>query len=182
MLSMWDGKKYQIPNARVIERYKYVKKHASLFDGLKVLDLGCNAGLFALPLIDHVEHYIGIESEPKYYNQAVMTKKVLGEKMTVLKVRIGDVDFETMDCNALIVSRVLYYLDDETIERIRTQLLPKCKVVLLINGTRPKKKKSNSWDFWKRESATTFLERFNREYEPGAEGASYRIIAERQGV
>ena len=179
LLNSWEGKKYQIPNRRVTERFKYVKKHAKKFEGLTVLDLGCNAALYALPLVDHVKGYVGVEGADKYYVQAVDTVEILGRKARVFKSRIEDLDFMQLDCDALIVSRVLYYLSDECLGRIQEQLLPKCKVVLMINGTRKKKEKRNSWNFWNCEAGVRFLRGFSCNIEKGEEGASYRILGER---
>jgi len=179
LLHAWNGKKYQIPNDRVMERYRYVKKHAGMFKDKKVLDLGCNAALYALPLLDYVERYIGIEGTAKYYNQAEKTKEILGDKVVVVRARIEELDLGAIDCNALIVSRILYYLDDVTLDRIQRELLPKCDVVLMINGTRPKQQKRNSWEFWHRDNGIKFLENFGMEIDMGDERASYRIMASR---
>ena len=107
------------------------------------------------------------------------TEKILGDKVRIWKKGIEDIDFATVHFDGLIVSRVLYYLSDKTLQDITDYVLPTCKVVLMINGTREKKVKSNSWDFWDRNQGMKFLDSFNRELEMGAERASYRIIATR---
>ena len=179
LLKVWPNKHYQKPNGRVIERYKYVKRYAPLFEGLDVLDLGCNAALFAIPIIKYARMYTGVEGADKYYEQAVHTKKLLGSRVNIIKDRIENLRLENSNYRGLIVSRVLYYVSDEAIEVIQKQLLPNCKVVLMINGTRSKRVKSNSWDFWKPESGLKFLEGFETTLTKGAEKASYRIIATR---
>ena len=179
LMSLWHGKKYQIPNKRVIERYKYVKKCAPHFKDMTVLDLGCNAALFALLVIKYAKEYIGVEGEEKYYLQAQKTAKYLGDKVSIIRSEIESLDFSTLNVEGLIVSRILYYVSDEAIARIKQQLLPKCKVVLMINGTRKKKHKCNSWNFWKRDAGTSFLDSFDQQKEMGEEGASYRILGQR---
>jgi len=176
LIKKWHGKIYHVPNKRVVERYNFIKRNAKLLTGDHVLDLGCNAALFAVPIMKYADYYIGIESEEKYYRQADITQKYV-KNVLIVKEDIDAVDFTNVYCSALIASRILYYLSDKTIERIRKQLLPKCRTVLLINGMRPKKKKCNSWDFWKPSAGTKFLEGFDGKLEIGHEKASYRIVA-----
>lgn len=179
LLKEWPGKVYQLKNSRVRERYKFVRDNAEHFRNKKVLDIGCNAALFATILADKVESYWGLEKEGKYFNQANMTVKKIGKQdIRVIKTRFGELN-HVLDVDALILSRVLYYLPDEDIEFLQDKYLPRCNVVLFICGAIEKKKRVNSWGFHNIESIFTLLKGFEIQHRWSSDRKLYMGMATR---
>lgn len=181
LIKEWGGKVYQVKNKRVRERMDYFKKIAPVFKGRDILEFGCNAGLFCLPLAKHAKSYTGIEKAKKYYKQALVTKKYLPPEFKFMNMTVEMFlkRESAFKYNALILSRVLYYFSDEVIEQISSKVLPKCDVVVIICGLKPKKECPNNYKFWKPSSCMEFLKDFKCEFRYDSEKAFFMIKGER---
>ena len=78
LIKEWSGKVYQTKNKRVRERFNYFKRIASDLKDRDILEFGCNAGLFCLPLAKYAKSYTGIEKAEKYYKDEQQVKVLDG--------------------------------------------------------------------------------------------------------
>jgi len=170
LLKKWDGKVYQRPNERVIQRLKWFSKKAKLLKGLNVLEIGCNAGLMAVDANKYVNMYIGSERKEEYYQQALVTKKSCKlEKCTFIKAGFFDAGvfaFENFDNSdtAIILSRVLYHLWDKDVKLV-LEYLYACNIAIVICGTKGKGRTHNDYDFAKPENVTKFFKSVGMDFK-----------------
>lgn len=178
LINKWSkiGKIYQGRNKRVVTRLRWFDKHLTLLDGLNVLEVGCNAGLFAIGICKHCSWYVGLEPKENYYKQALITKEYINHSLGLAPFH-ADVAFffnrglkdyfdkdknwlmpnkKLMAPNALILSRVLYYLTNEDIEALKV-ILKTCKYALVFCGS-AKDRGNNKYGFHKAENVGKFFE------------------------
>lgn len=152
LIKKWSkhGKVYQTKNKRVKQRLDWFEKQAPYLDGLNVLEIGCNAGLFMVDANKWVNRYVGLEPKEEYYNQAKITHKyfklercVVARETFKSAINSGGIINHT---NAIIVSRVLYWMTDSEIKLFKS-MLPKIKVVIVICGKQKKNNDRNTYNF-----------------------------------
>jgi len=159
IISRFSKKVYQNLNERVVQRLNWWIKTASLLKNKTVLDCGTNAGLFAVEGCKYASHYFGIDKKSNYLAQAQKTKEVAKlDNATFLNVSLGQFA-ATVKFDAIILSRVLYHLDEHEINLLRDDILPKCEIALVICGSKPKGERNhNSYKFHKEKSVEKFFE------------------------
>ncbi|MCP4651212.1 MAG: hypothetical protein GY853_14185 [PVC group bacterium] len=155
LIKKWSkhGNVYQNRNERVLQRMKWFKNAMHLIEGLDVLEIGCNAGLFAAIAKDKYKTYTGLEKKENYFKQALETQKAcLLHYAEFLNISLKDIiggGFKHEEINAVILSRVLYHMYDDEIDYLKYQMLPNCRVALVICGTKGKNRTHNEYDFTK---------------------------------
>ena len=152
----WMGQVYQKwPSAKWGETVPYLW----YLHGLRVLDVGCNAGLYSYAISRSAEAIWGIEKNAHYAEQArhTYTKIAIpgevfcGSFLEFTKHR--DVDY-----NGLYALSVLYYFTEEELDLLVKEVMPRCKIVMLVSRENKKKKRWNN-DLFKAENLVKLLER-----------------------
>ena len=181
LIKQWPGKAYQTKNKRVRERMDYFKKIAPDFKDKDILEFGCNAGLFCLPLAKYAKSYTGIEKAHKYYKQALVTGKHLPDTFKFMNISAEEFlkEEHRFKYDALILSRVLYYFSEDVVEQIVERVLPRCDIVTIICGLKSKKECPNNYKFWKPSSCMEFLKDFDCEFKYDSEKAFFMIQGKR---
>lgn len=103
-----------------------IEKNIDFFAGAKVLELGCNAGMYAYHLCPYIESYIGIELDKHYFQQAMITLE--GKKTRILNNSFEDVDLEPLDYDLFLASYVLHHLNEKEVEKLNV-VFKKCNKV-----------------------------------------------------
>jgi cyclopropane fatty-acyl-phospholipid synthase-like methyltransferase len=126
-----DFELYQFENPRsrnVIDNLDYLAD-------CRVLDVGCNSGIYSLLLAANAAHVHGIDVNAKYLEAAEAAKQyfrehvysvdnVSFERTTLSQLRARETNFD-----AILACNVLYHLTDEEIDVMR-DLLKGCRRVL----------------------------------------------------
>lgn len=127
-----------------IHRLQFFLKFIHHFKNKKVLEIGCNAGLYGYEISKIAESYVGIDKGDYYISQANVTKKIMKMKnATFFNCNVknfikADQQGKMPEYNALFASFVLYHLTGKEINRLAAHVLPKCDVVII--QTRLKKR------------------------------------------
>jgi hypothetical protein len=166
-------KVYQLRTKRVIDRMKWLDKHLHLLDGLNVLEVGSNSGLFAIDICKHCNRYVGLEPKVNYYKQLLITEKHIHEICDDFgwdyKCEFYNMTLDVFTeyylhlPDVLILIRVIYYLSDKEIEKLK-QILKSCKYALVFCGS-AKDRKNNSYGFHKPENVAKFFEDCGMKFE-----------------
>lgn len=141
----WKGRVYA--DDWIFPRLKDFVEFGQKLKGKKVLDIGCNAGVFGLEASKMAESYIGMEKEAFYYDQAKITKRYMPNP----KTRIIKADLITMpeglEFNAVMALFVIYHFYPPEVKIYRDKILPKCDVVVtqIRNGPRKTIKNDKGW-------------------------------------
>jgi len=179
----WSGKIYQKRNDRVKERMAFIKRNVHLFKDKTVLDVGCNAGLFALPTLTVCKKYIGIEKEDKYFKQLKIThKQVNDSKMEIRNCRFDDLYAPKKDhpeFGGVILSRVLYYLSDADVAYLKNEILSKASAVLVVCGSKAKGWRRNKNDFWKLNAVIKLLEGYKTKVRWSGDKKLFMVVGEK---
>lgn len=103
--------------------------------GARVLDIGCNSGLYSLLAARHAEAVIGCDLKEGYIARAEAAKAYFAEHVhPVDNVRFVVSKFNdllTDEVNAIMAAKVLYHLGDENIEDLKRFLSEGKKKVLI---------------------------------------------------
>jgi tRNA (mo5U34)-methyltransferase len=79
--------------------------------GMRVLDIGCNAGFFALEMKRRgAERVVGIDSDARYLAQAELASEVLGLHIELAQLSVYEVEQLREKFDWVIFSGVLYHL------------------------------------------------------------------------
>jgi tRNA (mo5U34)-methyltransferase len=79
--------------------------------GMRVLDIGCNAGFFALEMKRRgAERVVGIDSDARYLAQAELASEVLGLRIELAQLSVYEVEQLREQFDWVIFSGVLYHL------------------------------------------------------------------------
>jgi SAM-dependent methyltransferase len=113
----WGASAYQFDNPRS----RNVLECLPFLAGGRVLDVGCNTGMYALALAQMAQSVHGIDSKQEFVEQANAGKAALADR----GVQLGHVAFEwlevarlepeRLDVDALLACNVLYHLSDHEI-------------------------------------------------------------------
>jgi 2-polyprenyl-3-methyl-5-hydroxy-6-metoxy-1,4-benzoquinol methylase len=144
---MWKGRIYSNPcvftgNNNRMEAFRKYKKWIR---GMDVLEVGCNAGMFALEMSDVVKSYVGIEREKWYYKQALETQKLISNKdYRFICCTLADIPND-LSFNAFVGLYVTYHFSNDDMRAFETRVLPKCNVVFLQVRTNKRKRIKNRY-------------------------------------
>lgn len=79
--------------------------------GMRVLDIGCNAGFFALEMKRRgAERVVGIDSDARYLAQAELASEVLGLRIELAQLSVYEVEQLREQFDWVIFTGVLYHL------------------------------------------------------------------------
>lgn len=148
----WDKKiKVYQTHGTVKERLEFASKHLSILEGCKVLDIGCNAGMFIWSIMQHAKSLVALEKQEKYYTQAQITIKCLqslwGNNKTVAVYNTTFKNYalnQKLDFDALVASFVLYHLNNEEILLLKEKVLPLCKKIVIPTRAKERRSQINS--------------------------------------
>ena len=153
----WKGRVYA--DDWIFPRLKEFVEHGQVLKGKKVLDIGCNAGMFGIEGARMAESYIGMEKGKQYYEQALITQKHMPNKNT----QIVFADLLTMpkdlDFNALMLLFVVYHFYPPEVKVFRDEVLPKCDTVVAQLRDGPRKTIKNHEKFHHPNKYTRFMEK-----------------------
>lgn len=101
-----------------IDVWKKIRLLTGDIKGKKILDLGCNAGLYSInSIIEGAREVIGVELNSTFFNQALFIKDYYENKykklfpLTYLKMNISDIDFSTIGKFDIVYAiAVLYHV------------------------------------------------------------------------
>lgn len=178
----WCGRIYQAWSKEK-HRLEHFTAVAPLFEGKRVIDIGCNAGLHAVEICEYADSYLGIEAKPDYYIQALQTRKFI-DHPECLFVRANAIDYIVKNhpaCDALLMSFVIYHLTDDEIEVLRKKILPGIPLLVVYNRVdRPTIK--NSWNLHEPDKMVVFLRDngYDTEFHWGRKNLFYSIVARRK--
>ena len=105
-----------------------IEKNIDFFRNAKVLELGCNGGMYALHLYPYVKSYTGIEVDKHYYKQALVTLN--GKEVIVINDSFQNVDLIKLDFDLFIASYVLHHLNEKEIDKLNF-VFEKCNKVAI---------------------------------------------------
>lgn len=178
----WKGRVYQ-EWSREKYRLMHFEKVAPVFRDLRVVDMGCNAGLHAVQVCQYAASYLGIERKREYHLQALETRKFI-EHPNCTFVRANAVEYvmsRRPDFDALLLSFIVYHFSDSEIADLRDQILPNVPLVVVYNRVdRPTVK--NSYDLHLHEKMLAFLKGcgYETEFNWGRKALFYSVIGRRK--
>ena len=138
-----------------------ISKYFDVFKGSsQVLDIGCCCGLFSLSIAQHADSCLGVDHDPKYLKNFDFVKSSSEANIDYVKSEIKDFakNCKDLSFDSVFAANVLYHLDNETIELIEKEILPKCKKVLFFSREN-KPKKKNKYDLYDWKKITEFLQK-----------------------
>ena len=104
------------------------------FTGLVVVDIGCAEGRFTYDIAQVAKGWIGVDHRMYRYRQASITQKYIKIPGKFLHAELSRFIKKGKEFyNAMLASNVLYHVTPEEIELVRTRMLPKCSVVVMIS-------------------------------------------------
>ena len=174
LIKEWEttGKCYQIPR-RSYSRLEHFCKHCIPYlRDKRVLEIGCNAGLFGYEIAKVAKSYIGVEPANKvrekkkeaprtdYFKQALITKKYIKEfnpNVDFLHDTIAEYCKHPFDCNAFVACFALYHFLDDELDLLKKIVWPKCDTVIIQNRVQDRPKQHNSYKFYKTKRVVRFF-------------------------
>ena len=177
----WKEKAYQ-RWPRLDIRLRFFSQFAPLFEGMDVLEIGCNAGLYVWEVAHYAKSVIGIDLSDRYMGQAQVTAQHIekfNQNVEFLKMSTKDFCREIRKgqreakVNAMYASFVLYHLSNKELAAVAEHILPHCSLVIIQNRTkeRTNRKKGKDWrehnsqHFEKNSTVITWLEEAGFECE-----------------
>jgi hypothetical protein len=158
----WPGKVYQ--DEWELPRLKRFRKLCKpLLRGARVFEIGTNAGLFGLEMSDLAESYIGLERDPHYFLQLMITVKYyVRAPRRLLNCNLLALDlaemFGLMDPPDTFVGLfVLYHMNNREVELFRDAILPKMQRVIIDIRTQ-KTDTHNDYGFRDYRNALKFIQ------------------------
>ena len=167
------GECYQIPRRSKDRLKHFCEVCLPHLEGKKVLELGCNAGLFGYCIAEVAEAYCGVEpgnkikkkgKKPKtdYFAQALITERHMLEfnpqvvffNETIKEFCKRDVEGTF---NAFVACFALYHFTDKELNLLKEHVWPKCDVVIIQNRTQKRPTRHNSYKFWKDKNIVEFF-------------------------
>jgi len=154
LLSGWPGRVYQTwPSAKWEETVPFL----CAFIGTKVVDVGCNAGLYSYCLGKEAASVIGVEKDKHFVAQAKHTfSKIKAPNQLICSSFLEFAKRDDLDYDGLYIVGVLYYFTPEEVDLLVTRVLPRCKTVLLVSREDKKPKRWNN-DLYKSKNIVPLL-------------------------
>jgi cyclopropane fatty-acyl-phospholipid synthase-like methyltransferase len=156
--------------------WKIIKKQylPDSMNGMRVLDLGCNAGYFSVQSAILGADVIGVEGSSKFFKQAEFTKKFFEErykqsfKIKFLKTDISDLDFNSLGYfDYILAISILYHIGKFKFGKNTKEALFEQEIVIqkLTNMTnkiivRTRNTKYNSVEYYNK-----IFEKFNFKFD-----------------
>jgi 2-polyprenyl-3-methyl-5-hydroxy-6-metoxy-1,4-benzoquinol methylase len=134
-----DPDMYQGDNVRA----RNVIDHLQFLEGCRVLDIGCNFGLYSLLLAPLAASVHGIDISTKCISKADAAKQHFRthvydtSNVTFEKAGMYNIDHATAEYDAVLACNVLYHLSDSEIGTLKT-ILESCRKVFF--QMRPRRK------------------------------------------
>ena len=171
----WEkiGPAYQIPR-RSFDRLRHFCDHCvPLLKDRKVLEIGCNAGIFGYCIDEVAASYTGVEpalkvrdktkkKPPKtdYFKQAQITLEEMSLNAKFLNLTIPE--FCRMEnrpeFNTFVACFALYHFMDKEIDDLVKYVFPKCDLVIIQNRCQDRPTPHNKYKFWKSKRVVKFFE------------------------
>ena len=168
------GPVYQIPR-RSKDRLKHFCEIAlPHLKDKRVLEIGCNAGLFGYCISEVAEAYCGVEpgnkiikkgKKPKtdYFLQAKITERHISEfneNVVFLNETIKEFCKNIVPdmFNAFCACFALYHFTDKELNLLKEHVWPKCDVVVIQNRNQERPTRHNSFKFWKDKNIVKFFQ------------------------
>lgn len=157
--SQWEGD--------VFQNWKRIKKRLPLFEknilphlaGKRVLEIGCNAGIYAWHIAPIAKSYIGIDISENYIRQATITAKYIkGAPVSFIHSSLGDFAPGEDLFDAVFASFLLYHLSDAEVEIFEKKIAPRCDV-LAVQIRAKKRWTANSFNFMNAENVEALFSR-----------------------
>jgi 2-polyprenyl-3-methyl-5-hydroxy-6-metoxy-1,4-benzoquinol methylase len=127
--------------------------------GRRVLEIGCNAGIYAWHIAPVAESYVGIELRENFVNQAHITARhIQGAPVRFVHASLKDSAHAETGYNAVFASYVLYHVSDEEVKIFEKVIAPRCDVLVVQFRTR-KKRSANSHDLMKARNVEALFRR-----------------------
>lgn len=136
-----DGVSIYQNEKRVQRRLPAFCSRVHYFQGLDVLELGCNAGIHGYEISQVAKSYVGVDMGKYFIDQAQFTAVhckcpvgfVHAKVKTFLKLMQEGV---YGPFNALFASYALYHFSGKETDRLQQQVLPICKLAFIRTRTR----------------------------------------------
>lgn len=155
----WEGEVFQIW-ARIKKRVPlFEKKLLPHLAGKHVLEIGCNAGIYAWHIAQVASSYVGVDISENFIRQAKVTAEhIHGSPTRFLCTSLRDFAASREDFDAVFASFLLYHLSDAEVEIFEKQIAPRCDVLAV--QIRAKKRHSfNSYDLVKAKNVAALFDR-----------------------
>jgi hypothetical protein len=162
MRKKWEGEVYQSWEKEWRKIDDFAKK-VSMFAGKRVFEVGPNAGLHAIQIVDVAEAYFGAERKMTPFRQLKCTMKETDKRNWTIYHETCEMwmdhHFEQDKPNAFFASYVLYHLLESELDTLRDLVLPVCNPVLVYtrNEDRSQKDVSNGREMWRKENVEAYL-------------------------
>lgn len=151
----WQGRIYA--DDWIFPRLKHFVEFGQVLTGKKILDIGCNAGVFGIEASKMAESYIGIEKESFYYEQALITQEHMKQPAKIIMADLTTMP-KDLDFNAAMVLFVVYHFYPPEVKIFRDEVLPKCDVVVSQIRNSKRKTIKNKYNFHVPRNYIKFLE------------------------
>jgi len=164
------GEVYQEPKRGAYKLKHFIQHCIPLLKGRKVVEIGCNAGLFGVHIIKVAESYTGVEpgnrirekkSAPKtdYFKQAQITVQYVNKpSFNIYNDLIEEYCKRDEDINTFFACFALYHFRDNEIELLKKHVWSKCDLIIILNREQYRPTKHNSYKFWKSKNVKKFFE------------------------
>jgi len=166
------GEVYQEPR-RVLYRLEHFETYALPFlKDKKVVEIGCNAGMFGYHIAQVAKSYVGVEpgnrirdkskkKPPKtdYFRQAQITQEYIENKHAgFVNETITEFCGKDQQVDAFVACYALYHFRDNELELLKEKIFPQCEVVIIQNRNQKRPTEHNSYKFWKDKNVVAFFE------------------------
>lgn len=144
----WEGRIYSKLDQQVI-KLKYLERLRHLFKGKRVFEVGCNAGLFAYHIAKWCDSYVGVDSDKRYYEQALITRKFISNpNVEFFYGQPSDYVKKEEDAfDLFFASYIMYHLNNDQLKAVCKHILPFCNTVVIPNRTAKRKTIKNLYHF-----------------------------------
>lgn len=177
--SKWDAtKKIYAKYENIKDRLKLLDKYVDYFKNNNVIEIGSNAGMAAFSIASVAKSYIGIEPEEHYIEQANIAREYVKNKDSVKFFKGKIMDLLETNFDALFASYSLYHLNDVEVAYLISDILPQCKVVIIINRAKERKVDKNKYQLWYYKNTIKLLQGcgFNTMTEWGNKKKSFYLV------
>lgn len=132
----WKGKVYQKYN-RLKRRISLLEEHIEFFKGTSVLELGCNAGMYAWHLAPYTIKYTGLEADKHYIEQAKCTARSKDLNCTWMYDKLECIEPAYLDYDTFLASYVLHHLNEKEIQILEDMFKVCTKVAIMTRSGDP---------------------------------------------
>jgi len=170
LIEKWEefGEVYQIPKRSKERLRNFCEVCLPHLKDKKVVEIGCNAGIFGLNIDQVAKSYIGVEpaniirdngkgkAKADYFKQLEVTQKEM-KNGTIRNETITDYCKNPGDIDAFVACFALYHFRDHELELLKEHVFPKCDTIIIQNRTQSRATKRNSHKFYKDKNIIRFF-------------------------